>query len=59
VQGSPTKILDVYSPTAKKKNLVLKGTAKKIVDEVFEKFGERISGAIGKDIKTRYHDQKS
>jgi electron transfer flavoprotein beta subunit len=58
IQGSPTKILNVYSPTAEKKNLIMKGTAKKIVDEIFEKFGDRISGAIGKDLKTHYHDEK-
>lgn len=52
IQGSPTKILNVYSPTAEKKNLMMKGAAKKIVDEIFEKFGDRISGAIGKDLKT-------
>ena len=59
VQGSPTKILNVYSRTAEKKNVIMKGTAKKIVDEIFEKFSERISGAIGKDLKTHYHDKKS
>ncbi len=52
IQGSPTKILNVYSPTAEKKNLMMKGAAKKIVDDIFEKFGDRISGAIGKDLKT-------
>ncbi len=52
IQGSPTKILNVYSPTAEKKNLMMKGAAKKIVDQIFEKFGDRISGAIGKDLKT-------
>ena len=52
IQGSPTKILNVYSPTAEKKNLMMKGAAKKIVDEIFEKFGDRIGGAIGKDLKT-------
>ena len=59
VKGSPTKIIKVYSPTAEKKNVILKGTAKKIVDEIFEKYGDRISGAIGKDLKTHYHDKKS
>jgi electron transfer flavoprotein beta subunit len=59
VKGSPTKIINVYSPTAEKKNVILKGTAKKIVDEIFEKYGDRISGAIGKDLKTHYHDKKS
>jgi len=37
----------------------LKGTAKKIVDEIFDKYGDRISGAIGKDLKTHYHEKKS
>lgn len=59
IKGSPTKIINVYSPTAEKKNVMLKGTAKKIVDEIFEKYGDRISGAIGKDLKTHYHDKKS
>ena len=50
-QGSPTKIINVYSPTAEKKNVVLKGTAKKVVNEIFEKYGEKLSGAMGKDLK--------
>ena len=50
-RGSPTRIINVYSPTAEKKNVVLKGTAKKAVDELFEKYGEKISGAMGKDLK--------
>jgi electron transfer flavoprotein beta subunit len=58
VKGSPTKIINVYSPAAEKKNVLLKGTAKKIVDEIFERYGDRISGAIGKDLKTHYHDKK-
>jgi electron transfer flavoprotein beta subunit len=49
--GSPTKIINVYSPTAAKKNVVLKGTAKKVVNDIFEKFGEKLSGAMGKDLK--------
>jgi len=49
--GSPTKIINVYSPTAEKKNVVLKGTAKKVVDEIFNTYGEKISGAFGKDLK--------
>ena len=59
IAGSPTKILNVYSATAEKKNIIMKGTPKKIVDELFEKFGDRISGAIGKDLKTHYHKEKS
>ena len=50
-KGSPTKIINVYSPTSEKKNVVLKGTAKKVVDEIFNKYGEKLSGAMGKDLK--------
>ena len=58
ILGSPTKILNVFSPTAEKKNVIMKGTPKKIVDEIFEKYGDRISGAIAKDLKTHYHGKK-
>ena len=50
-RGSPTKIINVYSPTAEKNNVVLKGTAKKVVDQLFNRYGEKISGAMGKDLK--------
>ncbi len=56
-KGSPTRIINVYSPTAEKKNTILKGTAKKVVDAIFNKYGKKISGAIGKDLK-RKEDQK-
>jgi electron transfer flavoprotein beta subunit len=59
MRGSPTRILDVYSPTAEKKNMVMKGAPRKIVDQLFEKFGDKISGAIGKDLKTHDHDEES
>lgn len=49
--GSPTRIINVYSPTAEKKNVVLKGTAKKVAAAILDKYGEKISGAIGKDLK--------
>jgi electron transfer flavoprotein beta subunit len=49
--GSPTRIINVYSPTAEKKNVVLKGTAKKVANEIFARYGEKISGAMGKDLK--------
>jgi len=49
--ASPTKILNVYSPTAKKKNIVLKGSAKKVVEELFDRFEDKIGGAIRKDLK--------
>lgn len=48
--GSATKILDVYSPSADKKGVVLKGAPKKIVEQLFEKFGDRLGGVIGRDI---------
>ncbi|MCP4756609.1 MAG: electron transfer flavoprotein subunit beta/FixA family protein [Proteobacteria bacterium] len=51
IKGSPTKILDVYSPTTEKNNLVLKGSPGKIVDQLLEKFEDKIGGAIGKDLK--------
>jgi electron transfer flavoprotein beta subunit len=57
-KGSPTQILDVYSPTALKKNMVLKGAPKKVVQELFEKFGDKLSGAIGKDLQ-RLEDMKA
>ena len=49
--GSPTRIIKVYSPTAEKENVVLKGTATKVVNAIFDNYGEKISGAIGKDLK--------
>ena len=50
-KGSPTRIIKVYSPTAEKKNVVLKGTAKKVVDDILAGYGDKISGVIGKDLK--------
>lgn len=57
MKASPTKILKVYSPTAEKENIVLKGAGKKIIDTLFNKFGDKISGAIGKDLKTHDHEE--
>ena len=59
VEGSPTRIQNVYSPTEDKRNVVMKGTAKKIVDELFETFGDQIGSAIGKDLKIPYRDKKA
>ncbi len=50
-QGSPTRIINVFSPTAEKKNVILKGTAKKVVTALFENYGDKISSAMGKDLK--------
>ena len=49
--GSPTRILNVYSPTAEKENVVLHGAPKKVVDKLFEQFGDRIGGVVEKDFK--------
>jgi len=49
--GSPTKILEVYSPTAQKNNIVMKGAPKRIVEELLERFDDRIGSVIRKDLK--------
>ncbi|MFA4915580.1 MAG: electron transfer flavoprotein subunit beta/FixA family protein [Syntrophales bacterium] len=51
-KGSPTRILNVYPPTAKKTNIILRGSPEKIVEELFYRFDDKIGGAIGKDLKT-------
>ncbi len=40
------------SATAAKKNLVLTGVPKRIVEQLFERFDDKLGGAIGKDLKT-------
>jgi len=50
-RASATKILSVASPTAGKKNIVLTGTPKRIVEQLFERFDDKIGGAIGRDLK--------
>jgi electron transfer flavoprotein beta subunit len=51
-RGSATKILKVYSPAAKMKNILLSGTPKSVVEQLFECFDDKIGGAIGKDLKS-------
>lgn len=51
--GSATRIRTVFTPTAAKANVVLKGAVKDCVEELFERFGDRIAGAIGKDLDGR------
>ena len=51
VKGSATRILNVYSPTAAKKNLVLTGAPKRIVEHLLAQFDDKIGGAIGRDLK--------
>ncbi len=48
---SPTRILRVYSPVTEKDNTVMRGSAGKIVQQLFDQFDDKIGGAIGKDIK--------
>jgi len=57
LKDSPTRIIDVFSPTARKENRILKGAVKKIVDELFADYGKVISGALGKDLKTHAHKE--
>ena len=52
VKGSATKILNVYSPTEGKKNIVLTGAPKRIVEQLFQRFDDKIGGAIGQDLKS-------
>lgn len=56
MKASPTRILDVYPPAARKKNLVLKGTVKKSAETLLEQFADKLSGAMEKDLKTHEHD---
>ena len=51
LRGSPTKILDVFSPTADKQNIVLKGTPANIVNQILRDFEDKIGATIGKDLK--------
>jgi electron transfer flavoprotein beta subunit len=51
-KGSATRILNVYSPTAGKKNIVMTGTPKGIVEELFSRFEDQIGGAIRRDLRT-------
>lgn len=50
-KGSATRILNVFSPAARKDNIVLTGTAKGIVEQLFERFEDRIGGAIRRDLR--------
>jgi electron transfer flavoprotein beta subunit len=49
--GSPTQILEVFSSTAGKQNVVMTGAPKKIVEELIEKFDDTIGSVIRKDLK--------
>ena len=58
LKDSPTRIIDVYSPTTQKENKVLKGAVKNVVDQLFEEYGKVISHAMGKDLKTHDHGEE-
>jgi electron transfer flavoprotein beta subunit len=55
LKDSPTRIIDVYSPTSSKNSHLLKGAVKKVVDQLFAEYGKVISGAMGKDLRTYAH----
>ncbi len=59
LKASPTRIIDVFSPTAQKENRVLKGAVKTSLDTLFRDYGKVISGAMGRDLKTHDHGEKS
>lgn len=44
--GSPTKMKKVYSATAQKDGLILKGSVQKSVRELFDRFGGRLNGFL-------------
>jgi len=48
---SPTKIVHVYSPTTQKKNVVLEGSPRHVVDQLLDQFGDKISSVIEKDLQ--------
>jgi len=51
LKGSATRIVDIFSPVAKKENIVLKGAPKKIVEELLDRFDDKIGSLIRKDLK--------
>ncbi len=53
LKDSPTRILDVYSPTTQKENRVFKGAARTVVEQLFKEYGKTISSAMGKDLKPK------
>jgi len=53
LSGSATRIRAVYTPQDAKENVVLQGAVKDIVEELFNRFGDRIAGAMGKDLNGR------
>lgn len=56
MKASPTRILDVYSTTSNKSNVVFKGAVKRMVADLFDAYGDKIGGAMGKDLQTHEHE---
>jgi len=50
-KSSPTQIIHVYSPTTQKNNVVLEGSPRQVVEQLLDRFGDKISSVIEKDIK--------
>lgn len=46
-EGSPTKFVKIYPATTEKKGIVLKGSVKKSVKELFELHSSKLDGLIG------------
>lgn len=55
LKASPTKILNVCSPSSDKNNILMKGGVKKIVDDFLNSHADKIGGAMKKDLKTTEH----
>ena len=49
--GSPTVIVDVNPTDHQRKGVFLKGAATTMVAELFDRFGDTLGGAIGRDLK--------
>ena len=50
-KGSSARIIEVFSTTADKKNVVMTGAPKKIVEELFARYEDAIGSVIRKDLK--------
>ena len=57
-KASPTRILDVYSPSSAKKNVVLKGPVGKIMETLFQQYEQVIGTALGKDLTMEFKDNE-
>lgn len=58
VKHSPTRIINVYSPSTEKLSHVMKGSVKEIVSDLFHQYGKTIGGAMEKDLETLEHGDR-